>query len=159
MRLITCAFICAAITGPATAKLPHATAQSEVASIALVRAFFVAFDARNEPAMLRLMAPTASLTHDNGVTTDVPTMMKIIRETREWPPRTRELSHFRVEPLAGGAQVLTLLNKVRFTPAGRAPTESNYNETWVLEKGSNGLKAVRIHYSLVTREQHSEDVP
>jgi hypothetical protein len=38
-------------------------------------------------------------------------------------------------------------------------SEFTYNEAWVLVPTELGLRAVRSHYSLVTREEHSEDVP
>lgn len=158
MRLLTCWFAVAAVISPALASPPRTVVKSENAGISTVRAFFTAFDARDETAMRRLLASTATITHDNGVTTDVPTMMRIISGTAEWPPRTRELSNFTIAKLAGGDEVVTFINKVRFTPARRQPSESKYNETWVLEKERTGMRAIRVHYSLVTQEKHSENV-
>lgn len=131
---------------------------SDAEARAFVEAFFRAFDARDLGALEAAFAPGASIVHDDGVETSVPKLLEILRNTKEWPPRERTLSRFTLTR-AAGAVVVGCLNHVRFAPPGRPPTEFTYNETWVLVPAADGLRAVRSHYSLVTREEHSEDVP
>ncbi len=128
------------------------------AAISLVRNFFSAFDSRDYAAMEAAFLPGATLVHDNGVMTSLPEMMQIIRTTSGWPPRERELSGFKIR-WVGEVAIAGLRNRVTFRPTDRAPTTSTYTETWVLERTPAGLKTVRVHYSLVTAERHSEEVP
>ncbi len=123
-----------------------------------VQAFFDAFDRRDVAGIEGAFLQSAKIIHDDGVTTDIPAVLSSIRNAAAWPPRQRTLSQFEITPIGDKVVLVGCLNRVTFRPAGCAPTEFLYSETWVLEQTQSGLKAVRCHYSRVTQAEHSEDM-
>jgi len=152
--LITTAFVSCSASKAAKAETPQA---DDVAAHMFVQRFFEAFDARDYEEMQKSFAPDATIVHDNGVVTDVPEMMNIIRTTEEWPRRQRELTKFQTH-WAGDIVIVGYRNKVTYEPLNRPPISAAYTETWVLRRTESGFQALRVHYSRVTAEKHSEDV-
>jgi hypothetical protein len=153
-----CVALVFALVLPATSQQQQpaaAPSSDDAAAIAFVQGFFTAFDARDYAAMERMFLPTAKLVHSDGVEEDVPTMLSTVRSAKHWPPRKRDLSHCETTWI-GDAVVVGCLNHVVFEPPGQASVERTYNETWILERTNAGLRAVRTHYSLVTRKEHTE---
>src|SRR4029453_10709137 len=77
-------------------RLTH-TSKSHIedaAAIQMVRGFFSAFDARDGERLDKLFVPTAHIVHHNGVITDIPTMLEIVRSTKNWAPRNGAMSAF-----------------------------------------------------------------
>ena len=95
---------------------------------------------------------------EDGVVTDIPAMLKIISKAKDWPPRTRRISDCDTSTF-GDVLVVGCMNRVTFQRPGGKPAPYEYNETWVLQRTAAGLKAIRSHYSRVTQEEHSEEVP
>ena len=127
----------------------------DVEAIALIQRFFDAFDSRDYAAIEEAFAPGATLVHNNGVMTSLAEMLEIIRTTKEWSPRVRELSGFRTRWVDRVA-VVGLRNRVTVEPQNRPSATATYSETWLLQRTESGLKAFHVHYSLVTAEKHSE---
>lgn len=128
------------------------------AAIGFVETFFAAFDVRDLRAIEAAFVPSAKIVHDDGVITDVPTMLGIVKDTRSWAPRRRNLSQFEVDELGSGVVLVTCRNHVVFAPGTSAASEYTYSETWVLRPWRGRLRAVRSHYSRVTETEHSEEV-
>ena len=122
----------------------------------LIQDFFDAFDSRDYAAIEETFVPDAALVHHDGVITSLAEMLEIIRAAKEWPPRERELAGFQTRWIDRVA-IVGLRNRVTFKPLNRPSTTATYNETWILQRTESGLKAVRVHYSRVTAQRHSED--
>ncbi len=130
-------------------------AASKEEAFAFVREFFKAFDERNVTALEGMFLEGATIVHHDGVEVTIPAMLADLRAVKNWRPRTRALSHFEAVQ-AGDVIVVGCLNHVVFQIAGTAPAESTYNETWVLQRTKGGWRAIRAHYSRVTKQQHTE---
>jgi hypothetical protein len=138
---------------PASRVYDSAADDSEAALF--VNRFYVAFDTRDYRTLERLFAPAAKIVHSDGVTTDIPRMLSIIRAKKVWAPRKRDLSGFETLRI-GNVVIVGCLNRVVFEGQGGEPDERTFNETWVLEQTGRDFRVVRVHYSLVTRSEHSE---
>jgi hypothetical protein len=123
-------------------------------AFAFVRAFFTAFDERNVTALEGMFLDGATIVHYDGVEVTIPAMLADLRAVKNWPPRMRTLSHFEAFQ-AGDVVVVGALNQVVFQINGM-PQEVTYNETWVLQRTKGALRAIRAHYSRVTKQQHTE---
>lgn len=135
---------------------PADTKDRKDAAIRLVRQFFEAFDARDMTRIEASFAPSAQIIHHNGVITDIPTMLTIVRETKRWAPRKRELSDFKVKELGGGYMLVTCRNHIVADPSTPQETAYTYIETWLLQSVDGALRAIHVHYSMVTAKEHSE---
>jgi hypothetical protein len=96
--------------------------------------------------------------HDNGVATDIPELLRVLRTTREWVPRDRRIRDCSTST-HGSVLITGCINEVTFHRAGADPAHYVYNETWILDRTSGGLRAIRAHYSRVTQTEHSEELP
>lgn len=128
-----------------------------IAAAVIVKDFFQAFDERDTLKMKSLLLPATVIVHHNGAITNTGEMMQVIKETKNWWPRVRKLSDFEYMHDSGLA-VLSLLNKVSFSLPGNKIVEEPYRETWIFRKIENVWKPVRIHYSKIMVEKHSEEV-
>lgn len=133
------------------------TRSDSLAVVTNVKDFFKAFDERELQKMNDIMDPTMTIIHHNGVTTNREEMITIIKETKNWWPRTRKLSQFECIADADLA-IVGLHNEVIFSlPENKAVVEP-YRETWIFKRIENQWKAVRCHYSKITVDKHSEEV-
>ena len=90
--------------------------------------------------------------------TGITEMIAIINSTQNWYPRERELSEFTF--LHGNPySVVGFKNVVVFRlPSGKI-VEEKYRENWIFKiYPTNIRKPIRIHYSSITEETHSEEV-
>jgi ketosteroid isomerase-like protein len=95
--------------------------------------------------------------HHNGATTSREEMIVIIKETKNWWPRTRKLSE--VEFIGSpNMAVVGILNEVIFSLPNNKTVEERYRETWIFKKTGNQWKPVRCHYSKIMVDKHSEEV-
>jgi len=156
---LLCVLVNIALVGCSISKVARAETPQvdDVAAHMFVKRFFEAFDARDYEGMQKTFAPDATIVHDNGVVTTIPEMMNIIRTTEEWSPRQRELTKFQTH-WVGDIVIVGFRNNLTYEPRDRPPINSAYTETWVLRRTGSGFQALRVHYSLVTAEKHSEDV-
>ncbi len=124
--------------------------------VSIVNDFFKAFDEKDTGNISHLLIPDTKVIHYNGVVTNTAAMIKIIDETKDWYPRTRKISEY--EYFSGGSiAVLGCLNEVTFT-LPQKKVEERYRETWVFQRIENDWKPVRIHYSKIITDKHSEEV-
>lgn len=123
----------------------------------IVSDFFKAFDEKNTDKISQICLPEIEMVHNNGVVTGLEEMNKIINETKNWYPRERKLSEFKT--LIGDPfSVICFKNCVNFKLPDKI-VEEKYRETWIFKKDSlNTWKPIRIHYSRITQERHSEEV-
>lgn len=125
--------------------------------VAIVKDFFKAFDEKDLKKIDALLIPSTQIIHHNGTVTDTAEMIRIIEDTKDWWPRTRKLSDF--EFVSGSnLYIAGFMNEVIFSLPDNKKVIEPYNETWIFEKIVESWKPVRIHYSKVTVEKHSEDV-
>lgn len=123
----------------------------------LVRGFFRAFDDRDLEKMGQILTPTSKIIHNNGVTTNTKEMMDVIKETVNWYPRKRNLSEFEFDA-DGNFAIVGVLNEVTFLLPGNKEVYEPYNETWIFKKFDDKWRPIRIHYSKIVREKHTEEV-
>ena len=133
------------------------TSADSVAIVAGVKNFFKAFDERDLQKLKDIMSPEMKIIHHNGAITNREEMIAIIKETKNWWPRTRKLSDFECIGDADLA-IVGVNNEVIFSLAENKTVMEPYNETWIFKKTGNQWKAVRCHYSKVTVDKHSEEV-
>ena len=138
-------------------KLAEIKMIDSVTAAGTVVDFFKAFDERDTATMKALLLPATIIVHHNGAVTNTSEMMQVINETKNWWPRVRALSDFGYvhEP---GLAILSLLNKVSFSLPDNKIVEEPYRETWIFKKTENVWKPIRIHYSKIVVEKHSEEV-
>lgn len=123
----------------------------------LVRDFFQAFDDRDLEKMELILTPSTIIIHNNGVTTDTKEMMNVIKETKNWYPRKRNLSGFEFDSDENFA-IVGVLNEVTFSLPEDKEVYEPYNETWIFKKFDDKWHPIRIHYSKIIREKHTEEV-
>jgi len=123
----------------------------------IVDRFFKAFDERDTLKMKALLLPETIIVHHNGAITNTSEMMQVIKETKNWWPRVRKLSNFEYQHDSNLA-VLSLLNEVNFSLPENKEVEEPYREIWIFKKIENLWKPVRIHYSKIIVQKHSEEV-
>ncbi len=124
----------------------------------VVEAFFKGFDEKNTGLISEVSHPDIKIIHHNGVVTDLTEMNRIIDTTQHWYPRRREISEFEV--MAGAPySIAGFKNYVAFTLPDKT-VEEIYRETWVFlnDPISKMWKPIRIHYSAITQNKHSEEV-
>ncbi len=128
-----------------------------IAAALIVKDFFKAFDERDTLKMKSLLLPATIIVHHNGAVTNTHQMMQVIKETKNWWPRVRTLSDF--EYIHDSClSVLSLLNNVSFSLPGNKTVAEPYWETWIFKKIEDVWKPVRIHYTKIITEKHSEEV-
>ncbi len=125
--------------------------------VKLIRDFFQAFDERDLTRMEKLLLPASKIIHHNGVETNTKEMMEIISKTKNWYPRERSLTKFEY---FGDSKIaiVGLLNEVTFTLSKNKKVYEPYNETWIFEKIGTSWYPIRIHYSKIIQDEHSEEV-
>lgn len=126
-------------------------------AVTVVKDFFKAFDEKDLKKIDDLLIPSTKIIHHNGATTNTAEMIKIIEETKDWWPRTRKLSNYEFTSNSN-LSILGLMNEVTFLLPDNKKVYEPYNETWIFGKIDSSWKPIRIHYSKVTVEKHSEDV-
>ena len=127
------------------------------AAAVIVESFFKAFDERDTLKMKTLLLPETIIVHHNGAITNTGEMMQVIKETKNWWPRVRKLSNFEYQHDSTLA-VLSLLNEVNFSLPQNKEVEEPYLETWIFKKIETVWKPLRIHYSKIIVQKHSEEV-
>jgi hypothetical protein len=142
----------AAVVVASSAPAPN-TPDAEGATF--VKSFFRALDRRDLHAVREAFAPEATIVHDDGVQQTVAELVATIRKAKTWDPRRRTINSCRTQSY-GAVLVVGCLNRVEFLPKGHKAETYTYNETWVLKRTPAGLRAVRSHYSLVSKQEHSE---
>jgi len=70
------------------------TSADSTALVTIVKDFFKAFDEKDIEKMSSILGPAITIIHHNGATTNREEMLAIIKETKNWWPRTRTLSNF-----------------------------------------------------------------
>lgn len=131
--------------------------KDSVAAVAIVEDFFKAFDERDTLKIRSLLLPSTLIVHHNGATTNTEEMIQVIKETKNWWPRVRKLSDFEYMH-DSSLSVLSMVNKVSFSLPGNKIVDESYRETWIFKNIGNTWKAVRIHYSKIIVDKHSEEV-
>ena len=123
----------------------------------VVSDFFKAFDEKDTNKISQLCLSEMEIVHNNGVVTNLDEMNKIINETKNWYPRKRTLSEFKT--LIGSPfSIICLKNEVVFSLPNKTVIE-RYRETWIFRKDfQDNWKPIRIHYSSITQDKHSEEV-
>lgn len=127
------------------------------ATVRIVTDFFHYFDKRDLKKMNGLLLPETKIVHHNGAVTNTAEMIQVIKETKNWWPRTRQLSDFEFIS-AENLAVLGLTNQVIFSLPGNKNVVEPYRETWVFQKKEGDWKTIRVHYSKITVDKHSEEV-
>jgi ketosteroid isomerase-like protein len=125
--------------------------------VTIVKDFFKSFDDRDLQKMNELLDPAMKIIHHNGATTNREEMIAIIKETKNWWPRTRKLSEVEFTGSPDMA-VVGVLNEVIFSLPNNKTVEERYRETWIFKKTGNQWKPVRCHYSKIMVDKHSEEV-
>ena len=125
--------------------------------IAIVKDFFKTFDDRDLQKMNDILDPAMKIIHHNGATTNREEMIQIIKETKNWWPRTRKLSEVEFIGTPDMA-VVGVLNEVTFSLPKNKTVEERYRETWIFKKVEKRWKPVRCHYSKIIVDKHSEEV-
>jgi ketosteroid isomerase-like protein len=125
--------------------------------VTIVKDFFKSFDERDLKKMNDLLDPSMKIIHYNGATTNREEMIQIIKETKNWWPRTRKLSDVEFNGSPNMA-VVGILNEVIFSLPNNKMVEERYRETWIFKKTGNQWKPVRCHYSKIIVDKHSEEV-
>jgi hypothetical protein len=124
----------------------------------IVTTFFKAFDEKDTVKISQICVPKTEIIHNNGVVTSLSEMNQIIDGTVNWYPRERKLSEFKTltgEPLS----VVGFKNEVVFKLPNEKVVEEKYRETWIFNReSSDNWKPIRIHYSSITQNKHSEEV-
>jgi hypothetical protein len=125
--------------------------------VTLVKDFFKSFDERDLQKMHDLLDPTMKIIHYNGATTNREEMIQVIKETKNWWPRTRKLSEVEFMGTPDMA-VVGVLNEVNFSLPKNKTVEERYRETWIFKKVEKQWKPVRCHYSKILVDKHTEEV-
>lgn len=133
------------------------TPQDSIAAVRIVEDFFKAFDELDTVKIASLLLPTTEIVHHNGVITNNAQLIQVMNEAENWWPRVRKLSGIGYLQSSGLA-VVTCLNEVTITLPDNKFVYEPYRETWILKKVENGWKPIRIHYSKIIAEKHSEEV-
>ncbi|GGF55624.1 nuclear transport factor 2 family protein [Alteromonas lipolytica] len=143
--------------------VPLVTAETEpqtVKQITLMQtahAFFEAFDNRDLETLETLVTPSMMIVHHNGVMTDVPTMLSIIKNTKNWAPRTRTLSESTIKTLGQDYTVMTFKNTITVYPQMPNTSTYAYTESWILKLEADAWLVDYVHYSMITATEHTED--
>lgn len=127
------------------------------ATAGIIADFFNFFDERNVSKIDSLLLPETKIIHHNGAVTNTAELVQIIKETKNWWPRTRRLTDFEFTE-DKDLVVAGVLNKVTFSLPGNKRVVEPYRETWVFKKVQGSWKTIRIHYSKITVDKHSEEV-
>lgn len=124
----------------------------------IVSEFFNAFDEKNTDKISQICLPETEIVHHNGVVTNLEEMNQIINGTKNWYTRERKLSEFKT--LMGNPfSIICFKNRINFKLPDNKIIEEKYRETWIFKKDSlNNWKPIRIHYSSITQNKHSEEV-
>ena len=120
VMLLTSFFSMVVITGCKNAKKEEPAKTNEydknadsVQVVGIVKDFFKAFDERDLQKMNEILGPGIKIIHHNGATTNRDEMLTVIKETKNWWPRTRKLSDFEFIGSAGIALVGVMNEVIR----------------------------------------------
>jgi ketosteroid isomerase-like protein len=120
-----------------------------------VRGFFAALDNRDIAAVRDAFLPGATIVHDDGVEQTVPELIASVTNAKHWYSRTRQIDDCTVDR-EGKIVIAGCINRVTFKrPDGRESSIA-YDETWILRRTNEGLKAIRTHYSRIRKTTHAE---
>jgi len=124
----------------------------------IVTDFFNDFDEKNTDKISQICLPKTEIVHHNGVVTNLEEMNQIIKNTKNWYPRERKLSEFKI--LIGNPfSIVCFKNYINFKLPNNKIVKEKYRETWIFKKDSlNNWKPIRIHYCSITQHKHSEEV-
>jgi len=136
---------------------PGFTPEDSLVVVTSVQEFFKAFDERDLHKMNDILDPRMKIIHYNGATTNREEMIDILKETKNWWPRTRKLSGFECIGSADLA-IVGVYNEVIFSLPENKKVIEPYKETWIFKKIANQWKPVRCHYSKVVVDKHTEEV-
>lgn len=125
--------------------------------VMIVNDFFKTFDERDLQKMSDILGPAMKIVHHNGATTSREEMIEIIKETKNWWPRTRKLSEVEFIAIPDMA-IVGVLNEVTFSLPKNKTVEERYRETWIFKKVEKQWKPVRCHYSKIIVDKHTEEV-
>lgn len=131
--------------------------QDSIAAFHIVEDFFKAFDELDTAKIASLLLPATEIVHHNGVVTNTAQLIRVMNEAQHWWPRVRKLSEIGYLQ-SSGLSVVNCLNEVTFTLPDNKIVYEPYRETWILKKVENERKPIRIHYSKIIAEKHSEEV-
>ncbi|MDB5277998.1 MAG: hypothetical protein JWR61_2953 [Ferruginibacter sp.] len=146
-----------AATSQTVKNIDHDKNSDSVVVVTMVKDFFKSFDDRDLQKLNELLDPSMKIIHHNGATTNREEMIAIIKETKNWWPRTRKLSEVEFTGSPDMA-VVGVLNEVIFSLPNNKTVEERYRETWIFKKTGNQWKPVRCHYSKIMADKHSEEV-
>lgn len=138
-------------------KNPALKNSDSVEVVTIVKDFFKTFDDRDLQKMNDILDPAIKIIHHNGATTNREEMIQIIKETKNWWPRTRQLSEVEFIGTPDMA-IVGVLNEVTFSLPKNKTVEERYRETWIFKKVEKQWKPVRCHYSKIIVDKHSEEV-
>ena len=164
VMLLTSFFSMVVITGCTNAKKEQSVKTNEydknadsLQVVAIVKDFFKAFDERDLQKMNEILGPGIKIIHHNGATTNRDEMLTVIKETKNWWPRTRKLSDFE---FIGSTDIAAVgvMNEVIFSLPKNKKIVELYKESWIFKKIETQWKPVRCHYSKVIVDKHSEEV-
>jgi hypothetical protein len=131
--------------------------KDSTAAVLMVTNFFKAFDDKDVKKIALLLPAKMKIVHHNGAETNTGEMIKVIEGTKNWWPRTRNLSNYEFIS-DGNISILGLTNEVTFSLPDNQKVYEPYKETWIFETMDGTLSPIRCHYSKVTVEKHSEEV-
>lgn len=134
----------------------NSTYSDSVQIVKIITDFFRAFDDRDLQKIESLTIPSTQIIHNNGITTNTAEMVSIINEAGDWYPRTRHLSGYHFY-FGCDLAVMGVTNEVIFS-LPKKKVEEKYKETWTFQKINGEWKPVRIAYSKLTADKHSEEV-
>ena len=138
-------------------KNPALKNSDSIQVVTIVKDFFKTFDERDLQKMNDILDPAMKIIHHNGATTNREEMIQIIKETKNWWPRTRQLSEVEFTGTPDMA-IVGVLNEVTFSLPKNKTVEERYRETWIFKKVEKQWKPVRCHYSKIIVDKHSEEV-
>lgn len=133
------------------------TAADSIATTEIVRSFFAAFDEKDTAKLAATLIPETQIIHHNGTVTNTQQLIQVINKTKNWWPRKRQISDFEFIA-ADSIAVLGFFNEVVFELPGNKSIKEPYRETWIFKRTDSGWQPVRIHYSKITVDKHSEEV-
>ena len=138
-------------------KNPALKNSDSIQVVTIVKDFFKTFDDRDLQKINDILDPAMKIIHHNGATTNREEMIQIIKETKNWWPRTRQLSEVEFIGIPDMA-VVGVLNEVIFSLPKNKTVDERYRETWIFKKVEKQWKPVRCHYSKIIVDKHSEEV-
>ena len=120
----------------------------------LVYDFFAAFDSREIEKIEKMLHPNSVIIHNDGVANTKTELLNIIKSAKKWSSRKRKFKDFTFHSNSSLA-FLGFINEVTF-PVPNGEHTIQYQETWIFVNELDNWYPLRIHYTLVTKDKHSE---